>query len=139
MLCLVWSSAWKTSWHHQGAAGKCGSLSHSGACSFQLGVRVSLLQWGDFRLQGSPASIINHTNYLADGRWAGGGLVVTAVFQLSCSGHSLSLTSIPQGIIKAIKMGNVNSTSGCFPGSGGFPSSSSWLPLLPPQLRSLAG
>lgn len=110
-----------------------------GAGSFQLGVRVSLLLRGDFRLQGSPASIINCTNYLADGRRAGGGLVVTAVFQLSSSGHLLSPTSIPQGVIKAIKMGSVNSTSGCFLGSGGFPSSSQWLPLLPPQLQSLAG
>lgn len=65
--------------------------------------------------------------------------MVTAVFQLSSSRHSLSPTSIPQGIIKAIKMGSVNSASGCFPGSGGFPSSSPWLLLLLPQLRSLAG
>lgn len=40
---------------------------------FQLGVRVSLLPRGDFRLQGSPASIINRTNYLAAGRWDGEG------------------------------------------------------------------
>lgn len=113
---------------------------------FQLGVRVSVLQWGDFRLQGSPARIVNRTNYLADERWAGGGLVVTAVFQLRSSGHSLSPTSIPQGVIKAIIMGSVNSASSCFPGSGGFlssslwlPSFSLWLPLLPPQVRNLAG
>lgn len=64
--------------------------------------------------------------------------MVTAVFQLSSSRDSLSLTSIPQGVIKAIKMGSVNSTRGCFPGSGGFPSSSPWLPLLLPQLWGLA-
>lgn len=51
------------------------------------------------------------------------GRVVTAVFQLSSSGHSLSRTSIPQGVIKAIKMGNVNNATSCFPGSDGFSSS----------------
>lgn len=50
--------------------------------------------------------------------------MVTAVFQLSSSLHSPSPTSIPQGVIKAIKIGSVNSARGCFPGSGGFPSSS---------------
>lgn len=40
--------------------------------------------------------------------------MVTAVFQLSSSRHLLSPTSIPQGIIKAIKMGSVNSYSCCF-------------------------
>lgn len=33
----------------------------------------SLSCLGGFGLQGSPASIINRTNYLAEGRWAGGG------------------------------------------------------------------
>lgn len=80
---MVWLSIREISWHPQGAAGKHGSWPHS----FQLGVRVSLLPWGGCRPQGSPASIINCANYLAEGRWAGGGLVVTAVFQLSPSGH----------------------------------------------------
>lgn len=136
MQCLVCLSVWETSWHHQGAAGKHTSLSSGGACSFQLGVRVSLLPWGDFRLQGSPASIITHTNYLADGRWSGGGVGDSCVLARLLWALE-SPTSIPQGVVKAIKMGSVNSASGCFLGSGGFPSSSPWLPLLPPQLRSL--
>lgn len=57
---------------------------------------------------------------------------MTAVFQLSSLGHLLSPLSIPQGVIKAIIMGGVNSASSCFLGSSGFPSSSLWLPLLLP-------
>lgn len=117
MPCLARSSVWETSWHHQGAAGKQGCFGSDGAYGFQLWVRVSLLPWEGFRLQGSAACSINCANCLADERWAGGGLVVTAVF--SSAGHSLRLVFIPQGVIKAIKMGSVNSTEGCSPGSGG--------------------
>lgn len=41
---------------------------------------------GGFGLPGSPASIINRTNYLAEGRWAGGGRVVTAAFSSAPQG-----------------------------------------------------
>lgn len=71
---------------------------------------------GGFQTTGLSSSI-NHTNDLADGRWPGGG------WWGHLSPPSLSPAAIPQGIIKTIKMGNVNSAGGCFPPEG-FPSSS---------------
>lgn len=110
MPCLAQSSVWETCWHHPGAAGTRGCL---GAAGWGRGLSPAV---GDFRRQGSPAALTTLMTWLTGDGLEGVGGDTSAP-------PSLSPAAIPQGIIKTIKMGNVNSAGGCFPPEG-FPSSS---------------